>query len=152
VLVDVTTVAVAIGDHERAEGLANFTRELAATIDNSYLRVRAETDVVRGAATVGDLVHTKQLAALAEREARKITESDDQAKALADLASVFARIAEDGSSSTRITDDLRRCRRLLADALQIGHWSISASALARISPPAGMALADEVLAIRSACR
>ncbi len=96
---------------------------VARGIPDHYHRARALGFVAEVAAGAGDLDLGKALA-------QAITDPNEQARALADLA----RKAEPNQA-----------RSLLARALTVGHWKVSVDILVKINPAAIITIADEYL-------
>lgn len=136
--------------------LTNQALDAAQAIVDPARRARALADVAQTAAQVVDLKQNKILAGLkraaedagaleqarmvteeALDAARAITDPDDRARALAEVA----RNVEPSQAPP-----------LLADALMTGHWQASVDVLVKISATAVIAIADEYLSVSASAR
>ena len=123
VLAQLTQAAARAGDLDRAETIARW-------ISYPGQRVQALAAMAEVAARAGDLDRAETLAKRAETAALSISNPDQQARALADLA-------------RKVSPN--RARSLLAQALTTSHWEATIVVLAQISPVALGTLVDEYL-------
>lgn len=113
-----TTAVAAAGDVDRAE-------DLARSITNPNQRAQALAGLARTVAAGGDVDR-------AERLARSITDPNQHVQALESVA----RIAEPV-----------RARRLIAEIVHRGRWTVPLDALTRVEPVVLTTISDEILGL-----
>ena len=141
-LATLAETAAAVGDRNQAAGFAARAEEFARTLSPSYPRAHVALAVLTAVAAAGDREWVERSAAPTEDLVRSLADPDTQAAALARLVKAVM-IGAGGTSVASAAGRLAWSRRLLADCLALGHWSVAMPVLAQVCPPAAVAIADE---------
>jgi len=113
------------GNVDRAEYLATVAEQTSRSIPDPDRQADALAAVAGAVAATGDVDRAEQLA-------RSITNPNQQAHAMADLARTVGVLHDRG-------------RRLIVDALRLDRWTTCLTAIHQVQPDASSAIADEFL-------
>lgn len=127
VLADLTRAMIAKGDRDRARAAAHAAEDLAGVSPADWTTYDVLPAMARALTAIG-------MQSRAEALGDTVADLDEKAE-------ILISIAEEAN--------LAEARRLVAEALTVGHWTASLGALANTAPHVVLAVSDEYLALIS---